>query len=667
MGHRCGLGRPEPGTHVLILRRPTLERDAVRSTGLRTNARETRRRSQRFLQISGGANRGAMSGSFLRGTIAKPVEVVRQWSLRSVAQTIVITAPVAAFIGAGWAHRIIIDDGFIYLRVVQQIRAGNGPVFSDGQRVEAFTGPMWVALLAAADMVTPIRLEWIAVVLGLVACAFGITMAIAGARRLARTEAPDSFVLPFGLLVFVAILPSWVFATSGLETGLSFAWLGLSFWLLVDWGQSRRRISSAAAFVLGLGWLVRPELVLFSATFLVLLLGAQWREDRGGDRGRLVVAMIALPVAYQVFRMGFYGSLVTNTAIAKEAASTNWGRGWNYFHNFTDPYWLWVPGVLLVAGGYIPLLQSLRRTGEWRTPLVPASFVFAAVLVTTYVIAIGGDYIHGRLFLPALFAVCAPVAVVAATRRHLAALLIAPWVLVAVLAFRPPEGGRSASFTEIILFPRATGEVTVDDFDLSPRQHWYSGRFFYVSPSGSSSDYRRLDAPLKADVAVPAVALYSVGLRSYALGPDFNVIDVFGLADPLGSHFISTPPLIFLQRRPGHEKPMPSVWFAARVTPAGTETGPDELPNFSSPLIPVTHGKEFHTQVAWARAALRCPEIRGLMAAADGPLTAGRFFDNFLSSFSRTRIRIPADPKDAYHRFCGPGIPSELREADQPS
>ena len=33
------------------------------------------------------------------------------------------------------------DDGFINLRVVSQIKAGNGPVFNAGERVEAATSP----------------------------------------------------------------------------------------------------------------------------------------------------------------------------------------------------------------------------------------------------------------------------------------------------------------------------------------------------------------------------------------------------------------------------------------------------------------------------------------------------------------------------------------------
>jgi arabinofuranosyltransferase len=63
---------------------------------------------------------------------------------------------VIGFVSAGYAHRWITDAEFIYLRVVQQIGAGNGPVFNAGEWVEAFTGSLWVALLSVAERVTPV-------------------------------------------------------------------------------------------------------------------------------------------------------------------------------------------------------------------------------------------------------------------------------------------------------------------------------------------------------------------------------------------------------------------------------------------------------------------------------------------------------------------------------
>src|SRR5262249_3022765 len=154
---------------------------------------------------------------------------------------------------------------------------------------------------------------------------------------------------------------------------------------------------------------------------------------------------------------------------------------------------------LLAAGGYAPLVMVLRRTGDRRGLFVVASFVVAGTLCALYVVAVGGDYIHGRLFLPALFAVCAPVAVITATRRHLAAFLLAPWVLAAALVLRPPEIKTGVPVAGNF-FPRTGGAVTTDDLGWGaggPRRSWYKGPGFYFQVQLFNPNYRRLGVPLK--------------------------------------------------------------------------------------------------------------------------------------------------------------------------
>ena len=62
-----------------------------------------------------------------------------------------------------------------------------------------------------------------------------------------------------------------------------------------------------------------------------------------------------------------------------------------------------------------------------------------------------------------------------------------------------------------------------------------------------------------------------------------------------------------------------------------------------------------------ARAALECGGIEEIIDAQNANMSAGRFVHNFLHSFSNTRTRIPPDPEEAYHEFCGPGTPAEVR------
>ncbi len=401
---------------------------------------------------------------------------------------------------------------------------------------------------------------------------------------------------------------------------------------------------------------------MYSALFLAMVLV---REPSNRARLRVAVAMLALPLAYQVFRMGYFGSLIPNTAIAKEGGATNWSRGWTYLRDFAGPYWLWVPALFLIVGAYVPLLRTvgLRSRRGWTVGV----FVAGAAIEAVYVAAIGGDYLHARLLLPCVFALIAPVAVVPLTRRCAAALLVVPWALIAVLSLRPDQlrdGNYLAHGIEMTL-PRSYGVVTTDQHgwgrDGISRQ-WYRGPGYY-NTQHFVTRVRVDDVPLRQDLPLPYGAFWGVGVSGYALGTDFHVLDLLGLADPLAAHLETAHDGV--HRFPGHEKPLPAPWVAALVTRPGSRADVRDFPDVKAPLIPATSGSAFQRQVEWARAALRCGGLARVLAAADAPLTPRRFLANALHSFANTRTRVPPDPEVAYHRFCGAGTPPAVRALDR--
>ena len=141
------------------------------------------------------------------------------------------------------------------------------------------------------------------------------------------------------------------------------AWLGLLWWMMVCWAQarvSRPWFLGVLAFVAGLSVLVRPELALIGGLALVMLLLA---TPGRRDRLMILVAGGLLPVGYQIFRMGYYGLVVPQTALAKDASGSKWGQGLIYLSNFTAPYALWVPAVLLIALGWV-LRVGCYRVGD---------------------------------------------------------------------------------------------------------------------------------------------------------------------------------------------------------------------------------------------------------------------------------------------------------------
>ena len=546
-----------------------------------------------------------------------------------------VALPVVILAIGAWNYRWMADDGFINLRIVKQILAGHGPVFNAGERVEASTSPLWVGLLTVGDLLTPFRIEWVAVLGGMALTLGGLVLALAGSIRLQRGISSHAWWLPVGALVFAALPPVWRFSTSGLENGLTFAWLGGCLFILATWSRADDGLALWQAFVLGLGPLVRPELLLLSIIFLGVVIGAQWTHESWKRNVALLVAAFALPVAYEVFRMGYYGSLVPNSAIAKEASRSYWSFGLTYLRQtVVDSYALWVPLVILLVGAYIPLASYLRRERRDRTLLVVGAFFVGGLLLAVYIVRVGGDFMHARLLLPALFTLLAPVGVVPATKKFAVAALVVPWAVVVIVAVRFPGE------KDPVLGARNPNAITASQivgpgFDAK-----------YAEPGVYVLENRLPGTPLGRD---RAMAFYGVGATSYALGPDAYVLDLLGLGDPFTSH-------LRLQHRAivAHEKPLPTPWIAARLLEPGSAVEESDFPPPIFLIRPIDRpdGQPFADRVADARKALDCPRLRDFFATYTAPLDAGRFVSNLGDAFTNFSFRIPPEPRDALRELC---------------
>jgi len=562
-----------------------------------------------------------------------------------------MAAVVAGVVIAGWLRRWTSDDAFINFRVVENILAGNGPVFSAPERVEVATSPAWLLVLTVAEWVVPgDAAAWASVVLGIVGTAAGVILAMLGARRLFG-DAPGRLVVPFGMVVFAVLPPTWDFTTSGLETGLSFAWLGLTFWGVTRWAQADEPRAGRPVWlfvVVGLGPLVRPDLAIVAGLLLVWLTvvgrGRWWQRLLG------LVAAGVLPLAYQVFRMGYYGLLVPNTGVAKESSRPLWGRGFVYLVDLVSPHLLWAPGLLAVV-----LLALLAPSAGWRRRQwsLVAVVLLAAALSAAYVVRVGGDFMHARLLMPALFLALCPVAAVPLPRVRVwaSALVIgatAVWAVASAAVLRIDYEGR------------------INDTGIADERGFYAGLAGVAHPvtladhggAGVSAYTAQVDALQRAGADVVAVQVVPVtpqtpvavvspssggvvfsvanaGFYGVAAGLDVFVVDSFGLSDPVGSHLAPGRP-----GRPGHEKDMPRAYLLARYGGAPSEIPPDpDLPHLSA-------------DTAAARQALACGPAAELVAATNDPLTWDRFWSNLTGAVDRTSFRIPSDPADAVRELC---------------
>jgi arabinofuranosyltransferase len=609
-----------------------------------------------------------------------------------------VTVVAALFAWGAWQRRWIADDGLIVLRTVRNLLAGNGPVFNQGERVEANTSTAWTYLMYAGSWVGgPMRMEYVALALALALSVLGVALLMLGAGRLyaPSLRGRRAIMLPAGALVYIALPPARDFATSGLESGLTLAYLGLLWWMMVCWSQPVRgradgpAFVGALAFVAGFSVLVRPELALMGGLALIMMLIAArtWRR-----RVLIVVAGGFLPVAYQVFRMGYYGLLVPGTALAKDAAGDKWSQGMIYLANFNAPYAVWIPVALMVPLGV--LLVAARRRPAFLRPLAaphygrlaravqspPAAVAFVVVsglLQALYWIRQGGDFMHGRVLLAPLFCLLAPVAVIPVTMPDgmdysretgywVAGVASALWLGIAgwsLWAANSPGMGDDAThvtYSGIVderrFYAQATGHahpLTAADYLGYPRMAAVLTALDNT-PEGAlllpSGNYIQWDlvpmtppAPGTAtDAHAPqkpqhTVFFTNLGMVGMNVGLDVRVIDQIGLANPLAQHTER-----LKHGRIGHDKNLFPDWVIA--------DGPWVK------LYPGIPGYLDENWVAQAVAALKCPETQAVLSSVRAPMTLHRFVSNVLHSYEFTKYRIDRVPLYELAR-CGLPIP----------
>ncbi|OHU26479.1 hypothetical protein BKG77_14535 [Mycobacteroides chelonae] len=620
-----------------------------------------------------------------------------------------------------WQRRWIADDGLIVLRTVRNLLAGNGPVFNKGERVEANTSTVWTYLTYLGGWAGGgIRLEYVALALSLVLSLVGVALAILGTARLYAPllAGRAALMVPAGMLVYIAIPPARDFATSGLENGLVLAYLGGLWLMMVIWAQAvrapvtldrrggphqpvdprivhadrkdqkdvlSRRFTIGLAFMAGLSVLIRPELALIGGGFLVMMLIAA----RGfTSRVYIVAAGGALPVLYQIFRMGYYGLLVPSTAIAKDASGSKWGQGFVYLQNMNSPYLIWVPAVLLIALG-VAAYQA--RRGQWwvrqvaapgygwlarlvQNPTAVVIFMLASGFIQgLYWIRQGGDFMHARVLLTPVFCMLLPIAVVplaapdsAAFTPKQARLLtgatiglfagIAGWAL--WVANSPGMGGDGTKVTysgivdERRFYAQATGvahPLTAADYLNYPRMRAVLVAIdntpdgALLLPSGNYDQWDVVPAippppPIPHDYRGPHAVLFTnLGMLGMNLGLDVRIVDQIGLANPLAAHTTR-----ITDGRIGHDKDLFPEWMIA--------DGP-WLKRY--PYIPRYLSQDW---VAEAVEALKCPRTEAMLGSIRRPLSPRLFVSNLLHAAEFTTYRFDRVPRLELAR-CGLPVP----------
>ncbi|MBN4927392.1 hypothetical protein IEU95_11160 [Hoyosella rhizosphaerae] len=585
-----------------------------------------------------------------------------------------------------WQRRWISDDGLIVLRTIRNLLAGNGPVFNAGERVEANTSTLWTYLVYLASLIPGTNPEIVVLVLALVLSVCAVVLAVLGGARLYANS--TMYLVPAGVIAYIALPPARDFATSGLESGLVIAWIALLWWSLLGWARTSEHVARSTlgiAFIAGLGPLVRPELAVIGGLAIILLLlpRASWHF-----RGAIVLFAGAIPVLYQIFRMGYYGLPYPNTAVAKDAGGAKWDQGWVYLLDLWNPYLLWLPLVALaiagvlgwwslrasngaakVAGSVIAGAESeepTKRSIRSATTVV-VFFIVNAIILGLYVVRVGGDFMHGRTLLPVLFMLLLPVAVVpvaisggvravgkratvATTAAIVPLLVVVVWsgVIAATVKSEAVEYIPEDGIIDERSFYRAKTGVdhpirAVDYLDYPRMRSMLLA--LETAPNGSvllptADEGTWFFVPLKPEAVQAeqprATVFYAqLGMSSMLTPLDVRNLDSIGLSYPLAAHTERIE-----NGRIGHDKHLYPDWLIADA--GAVDTWEAGMVRFLDP-----------EWVANAQRALECPQTENLLAAYRGPLTVRKFVRNIVNAVPRSSYRIDRNPADAIETCFG--------------
>jgi hypothetical protein len=298
---------------------------------------------------------------------------------------------VGGLVDAG-LRRWLSDDAFISFRYALHAAAGHGFVYNIGEAVEGYTNFLWTALLSLGIR-AGLPPEALSIALGL--CSFGLLgglLARSSQQIAAERGAGPTYLALMGLFT---ISTARDFATSGLET--AFFLLLITATLLRSARAETERDWATVGLLGALAALCRPDGLGYLALALLPALA----------RPRALLAGLAAPIVlvgpYALWKLHFYGDLVPNTFYAKEATASWWSQGLRYIGLFFASAPLVGIGLLAALGaGLMSLGSSTPRApglSEGRGPLL---FLGAALLCLLPLARVGGDFMFGRLCLPAV-------------------------------------------------------------------------------------------------------------------------------------------------------------------------------------------------------------------------------------------------------------------------
>ncbi|HSB95044.1 MAG TPA: hypothetical protein VLC91_01245 [Spongiibacteraceae bacterium] len=480
------------------------------------------------------------------------------------------------------------EDAFIIYRSLDQLMAGNGPVWNTGERVQVYTSVAWYWLLAA--------LQW---PLGNVFISTGVLSgALLGAALLGAWRSFKASPALLFLLACWLLSKSWFdYTSSGLENILGYA--VIVFWYDAYRQCARQDRQQRAQWQLIACSALLP-LVRHDSLLLVLpaLLGYAWqiRLDR---KSLLQLCTAALPLLlWTAFSLLYYGAPLPNTAYAKLNHGfpqvQMWAAGWRYLsaHIAADPI-----TPLIISGALLACLQYRKRL-----------LGIGIVLQLIYIAYAGGDYMMGRFicfaFLLASLILADTLQQQWASKTLLSAigagLLIYATIVPRLPILTPFDYGKHMPQRMLIDEALQTGILDARAMHYTASlDAWRKNEFLKEGLFG----YFRADGEMLKNKGERVVVRGALGCTGYYAGLAPHIVDPYALTDP----FLARLPAIRRYVIGHYEREMVAGYVEHLRDPHIALTDA-KLARFYSQIELITHGD----------ALFMLPRLQAIVAVNDG-------------------------------------------------
>ncbi|MFA7692647.1 MAG: glycosyltransferase family 39 protein [Candidatus Hydrogenedentales bacterium] len=435
----------------------------------------------------------------------------------------------------------VCDDACISMRTVHNFTNGLGLTWNIGERVQAYTHPLWMFLVSAVYYFSQ-DLYLTLIVLSMVTSLIALCMA-------AWWVAPRSGIAIAGLLILMFSRAFTDFSSSGLENPLAHLLLAvfMILYLRIQWTPALLFFSTLVASLIVL---TRMDLSLLAAPAVLWM----WLSLRDKKSTALLILAGMPVVLWILFSLIYYGFPFPNTAYAKLGSGVDHKLLMQQSIRYYMHCWSKDPGTLIVIvlGAVTPFILRKEKY---------AILSIGIILYLIYIVRIGGDFMGNRFFAaPCFLAVLILMRMAKRFRSYTWVPVVCGIILISsymphVPLFSDAAFGskwespisRYGICNERQYYYNCTGLLHWRPEKIMPRENW----------GMSIIQYAMLDVPL--------IRMYPmIGFQGYFSGPKTILIDPLALSDPLLSRL---PAIKTQELRIGHmERHIPDGYLETRFT-----------------------------------------------------------------------------------------------------